>query len=534
MPYQINLYNGTPLVTVEDGTTSNKSTTLTLVGKNYAGYGEIQNENFVYLLENFSGTNSPPSPLKGQIWFDSNNKKLKFWDATSWRTTGGAEVGPTQPDNWTTGDFWFNTATKQLYSWSGSEAILIGPQGVANALQTNFESVSLIGLDGPHPVVEAVIGGEVIAIFSSESFTLDPNSNPNLPKFNYINSGITLVDSTLGTTTTDFRFWGTASDSDKLAGLSASSYVTAANAVFTGLAAFQVDAGLSVGGHDDLLIYLDSNAVPTIKNKTSEKISFQVTVGGTPKEPLRIQGTTGVTGVVPGETNTYNLGTSDLKWKAIYGKSINAEDLTVGDLTVSGSISGTAGKADKLLYSGAKDSTLSHAPLTDKYVSADDGGIGGVNVVGNTIVVRNYDGSFGANVVYATATQARYADLAEKYEADKEYDVGTVVVFGGDKEITVTDVLGDHRVAGVISENPAFLMNDSEETKSFSSVALRGKVPVKVIGQVTKGDILVTSNEKGYAISAGNGDSISAASILARALENKDDNNLGVVIAVIV
>ena len=141
MPYQINLYNGTPLVTVEDGTTSNKSTTLTLVGKNYAGYGEIQNENFVYLLENFSGTNSPPSPLKGQIWFDSNNKKLKFWDATSWRTTGGAEIGPTAPIGLTTGDFWWNTDSQQLYAYDGvSSFVLIGPQAVPGAGATEWLS----------------------------------------------------------------------------------------------------------------------------------------------------------------------------------------------------------------------------------------------------------------------------------------------------------------------------------------------------------------------------------------------------------
>jgi len=102
MAYVINLTNGGSLVTVEDGTID-QSTSLKLVGKNYAGYGEIQNENFIHLLENFASGNAPAGPLSGQVWFDSSLKKLKFYDGTKFRTTGGAEVGTTQPVGLTTG-----------------------------------------------------------------------------------------------------------------------------------------------------------------------------------------------------------------------------------------------------------------------------------------------------------------------------------------------------------------------------------------------------------------------------------------------
>ena len=112
MSYTINHYNGTLLTSVADGTVDT-STDLTLIGKNYAGYGQAQNDNFVWLLENFANTSQPPNPLTGQIWFDSGNSKLKFWDGTKFRTTGGAEVGATQPSGLTQGDFWFDTATNQ-------------------------------------------------------------------------------------------------------------------------------------------------------------------------------------------------------------------------------------------------------------------------------------------------------------------------------------------------------------------------------------------------------------------------------------
>ena len=103
MAYVINLTNGSQLATVEDGTIDPAHSKL--VGKNYKRYGEIPNENFVHLLEkNFFRAN-PTVPLTGQIWFDSSGKKLKFYDGTKFRTTGGAEVSTTQPSRLTTGDF---------------------------------------------------------------------------------------------------------------------------------------------------------------------------------------------------------------------------------------------------------------------------------------------------------------------------------------------------------------------------------------------------------------------------------------------
>lgn len=126
------------------------------------------------------------------------------------------------------------------------------------------------------------------------------------------------------------------------------------------------------------------------------------------------------------------------------------------------------------------------------------------------------------SAVYATAVQSYYADLAEKYIADHEYEPGTVVVFGGTEEITVTTRTGDKRVAGVISTDPAYLMNMSS---SGLPVALRGKVPVKVVGQVSKGDLLITSDEPGYAVSVGFRSDYSPNAVFAKSLV--DDRSHG-------
>jgi hypothetical protein len=150
---------------------------------------------------------------------------------------------------------------------------------------------------------------------------------------------------------------------------------------------------------------------------------------------------------------------------------------------------------------------------------------GGSNATGNIGSTSSY-----FNTVFAKATSAQYADLAENYISDADYAPGTVVVFGGEKEITVTTASADERVAGVVSTNPAYLMNSGEPGLP---VALRGKVPVKVIGPVTKGDSLVTSTTAGVAVSVGRSREY-AQSVFAKALETNITDNEKVILAVII
>ena len=134
------------------------------------------------------------------------------------------------------------------------------------------------------------------------------------------------------------------------------------------------------------------------------------------------------------------------------------------------------------------------------------------------------------SAVYATAVQSFYADLAEKYIADQIYDPGTVVIFGGTEEITTTDKLGDTRVAGVISTDPAYLMN---MTSTGLPVALRGKVPVKIVGQVCKGDLLITSDTPGYGISVGFRTDYASNAVFAKSLVDDRSHDAKVIWAVI-
>jgi hypothetical protein len=134
------------------------------------------------------------------------------------------------------------------------------------------------------------------------------------------------------------------------------------------------------------------------------------------------------------------------------------------------------------------------------------------------------------NTVHARATEAQYADLAEMYEADTDYRPGTVVIFGGSREITMCTEFADVSVAGVISTNPAYLMN--AECDGLP-VALRGRVPVKVVGPVKKGDLLVTSDTPGAAASVGKNANYGVA-VFAKALQDKDNDDLEIIEAVII
>jgi hypothetical protein len=174
---------------------------------------------------------------------------------------------------------------------------------------------------------------------------------------------------------------------------------------------------------------------------------------------------------------------------------------------------------------------ISQSSITGTSLSVSTGNI----TVGNIINANaNGVGNIGSattyfNTVFAKATSAQYADLAEHYESDANYAPGTVVVFGGYKEITVTEMRADARVAGAVSTQPAYLMNTQ---CAGLPIALRGRVPVQVVGPVTKGDSLVTSTKPGYAESVGQDTSYGQA-VFAKALETNLDPGKKIITAVI-
>jgi hypothetical protein len=190
MPYIINKYDGTELTILEDGSI-NTTTSLGLIGRNYFGYGEQQNENFVFLLENFANVNPPLKPIKGQVWFDTNENLLKVYNGTIWNVVGSAIVSETAPNTLTIGSLWLKTPANILYVYNGVSWTFIGPETAEGFGTTRAESTTLLdSANAQRPVILFKVNGKITAISSEVAFTLNPNTF--LEGFSNIASGITV------------------------------------------------------------------------------------------------------------------------------------------------------------------------------------------------------------------------------------------------------------------------------------------------------------------------------------------------------
>ena len=177
MAYVINKFNGVQLVVLDDGTIDT-STSLGLVGRNYVGYGETQNENFVFLLENFANTAPPSRPLTGQIWFNTTNDTAYAYDGTQWNPIGSATLSASAPPNSNSGALWLKTPVNQLYVYTGTEWRFIGPEAVEGFGSTRARADSLDNIAGdPQPVIFLETNGTAFAICSAAAFVINPSNS---------------------------------------------------------------------------------------------------------------------------------------------------------------------------------------------------------------------------------------------------------------------------------------------------------------------------------------------------------------------
>ena len=454
MAYQIDRYNNTLLTVVEDGTVD-QTTDLKFIGKNYAGYGEIQNENFLFLLENFSGANQPARPLSGQVWFDSGNSKLKFYDGTQWRTTGGSEISTTEPTGLAIGDFWWDSGNDQLYVYNGVSFVLIGPQNAGEGV-TQMQSLEVLDTTGvTRGIIAATIEDEIVYVISPNEFEL--NDSTPLTGFDRIKKGLTLkwtkiadggVTNSSSVTGNDYWYWGTASNADRLGGITADQFIQKSGVSFDSVVQFD-DNGLTIGDSQDFQLIVENGDEGVIQNVSGQNSIIKVKVtNGT--GVLTHTATFSNTGLLPATDNTFNIGSASLRWKDMYAVNFVGEASKAGTIRVG-------------------------SDFRSASVSASN----------NTVAVRDATGNLAANLFQGTATQARYADLAEKYTTAEEYKVGTVLAVCEHEEHEMALATPASIVAGVISENPAYLMNAEADGQA---IALVGRVPVRVIGAVKKGD----------------------------------------------
>jgi len=176
MAYIVNKFSGAQLIVLEDGTIDT-STSLGLVGRNYVGYGETQNENFVFLLENFANQSPPSRPLQGQIWFNTTTNLTYVYDGVNWNPIGAAVLSTTAPTDANAGALWLDITANQLKIYTGSAWTFIGPEAVSGFGVTRARATSLDDSSGaPRPVIILETNGTALAICTTQAFTINPSN----------------------------------------------------------------------------------------------------------------------------------------------------------------------------------------------------------------------------------------------------------------------------------------------------------------------------------------------------------------------
>lgn len=578
MAYTINLTDGTVFATVADGTV-NTSSSVTLVGKNYAGYGEFLDENFIQMLENFSNSTAPTAPLTGQIWWDSSNTLLKVYNGTVWKTISAATSSATAPTSNVTGDLWYDTINQQVKVYTGSSFLVVGPAyssatGTAGAIPESINDNTAT----PHFVTSLYVNNVRVAIYNNgatftaaspvsatfptvyKGMTMSNDSGTNISG-NLIGSGNVVI--TAAGSNTVATFTGTGANitgyTTITGNLTAGNIATAGSISATGT----ITAGTFVGN----VVPPAGGAISTTGNITGGNIYSTGIINGT---GTITGGNISTIGYVSAAGNVTG---GNINGGAIYGTLLNVTGnvdsgnvrstglvSVAGNVTSAGNISGTYIIGNGALLTGISAAVsvsqiqngTSNAKIgvSDGNLAISIGGTANVVVVDTSTVYTNVIsaqsiahsgtnavGNIGSstsyfNRLFATATTALYADVAERFAADEYLEAGTVVELGGVAEITRSTTELSDKVFGVISTRAAYLMNGGAgEDDTHPPVAMTGRVPVKVVGIIHKGDRLVSAGN-GIARAAQPGEATSF-NVIGRSLVDKLTPESGTIEAIV-
>ncbi len=406
MAYQINKTDGTIVATVADGQIDELSTDVTLIGKNYSGFGESINENFVKLLENFANTSQPSHPIRGQIWFDTSESKLKVYTGNQFLPVSSATISSTQPSTLAIGDLWFNDSTGQLYFFDGTNPLLLAPAYSSVQGLSGLKVESILDTQNQTRVITSLYNnGLLIGIFSTNSFT---------PKNDITGFSGSIIPGFNAGTLSGIKFNVTATNSEQLGGAVASKYLrndVAANN-HAGQLNIQNDLGLIFGaaGQGNLFV---SNGNVFLTNASAEKtLALNVRRGASQEDAILI--------------------TSSNRTVAVYSGYPDSEltvggDVTIeGDLTVNGTTT-TVNTANVTIED--KNLTIASIPSpTD--ITADGAGI---TIKGSTDKTFNY------------IQASNYMQLSESLNlaASKAlYIGGTLVINGNSLGSAITSIPG--------------------------------------------------------------------------------------------
>jgi hypothetical protein len=547
MAYNIRNSVGTVVATIADNSVDNSSS-ITLIGKNFVGYGERQNQNFYYLLENFAKSTPPSNPIRGQLWYDTAVSSLKVYNGSSFLlvsgesaiTNGSSNVRVAANSNVTVsiaGNANVVTVSSSGLSTSGNvtAAFFVG-----NGSQlTGLSAGSIISNGNSNVVVAAnsnvtvnAVGGERLRLTSTGANitgTLTSTGNLSINSNFTVNAsnGNTSVAGILGVTGAT-----TLSSTLNVVGNANVGNLGTATAIITTGNITTINSGLLQNGNSNVTIAANGNV--TINAVGSERLRLTTT-------GANITGTFNATG----NANVGNLGTAGLITATgnVSGGNLTTSGVVsaTGNITTSGFFIGdgsqlsnlSVGAGSSIINGNSNVRVAANSNVTVAVTGADRVVFAttAMTITANILPSANATYSLGSSAarwanIWGVSSSALYADLAEKYWSDDNYDPGTVVKIGGKREITICNEDCSKDVFGCISLAPAYLMNNND-FENYLPVVLHGRSVVKVIGKAAKGDRLVSAGN-GCA-RKGTGDELSYQTEIGRILFDKDYDEIELV-----
>lgn len=516
--------NGIKLTSIAEGTVDSLASPLSLPSRNVSVYGKILNENLIRLLENFADITPPANGVLGQLWFDVDSNQLYVNSSVGYRPLTVSYKTVSDPENPAAGDIWWDVGKKQLKVFDGINWIVIGPDYENSWGETGwFSTIVRDTLNIDHLITRLKISGQDRLIINQDSeFTpLQP-----IEGFAVLKTGINVTDRL-----PNFLYNSKVDDSNKLGGITASVYLRKDQDS-------EISGNLTVSS-----IGIDENATISVQDGDKELVVANQLLNSSIRFDLRI-GDSMTTVLSLNSNGQVILPVDPVNPQSVANKVyvddrinenreyIDSKFDSEGVLPIE--IGGTGAKTIEDARTNLRVPSregrgafgLWNIDITGLAEEANDsrklnGFVETTSALPDTIVRRDSSGDLAAVEFIGVAVSARYADLAEKYLTDKDYEPGTVVMVGGEQEMTAC--VAGSRAIGAVSSDPAYKMNNSLQGGQY--IALKGRLRIKIMGPVKKGDMLISA-DGGCAKSVGKSDELG---VFAVALEDSNDTDIKLV-----
>ena len=492
MSYKLNKTDGSLLVDLVDGQLDTSSSDLTLIGRNYSGFGEVLNENFIQLLENFANTSAPINPIRGQLWYDTSENRLKVYNGSAFTSSGGTTVASQQP-NMVSGDLWIDSTKSQMYFFDGIRLQLVGPDYSTAQGTSGFQVDSIIDTQNiTQTVVKMYVGGNLVGVHSNAQFT--PIATERINELVTNANPLGTLQKGFNTVGVDYKYVGTSTIAQSLIDgngvvRTADQYlVSNTDDTTVGALTIQNNAGLTIGLNNNTKLQFTNNAFTIANQLSNQDVEIKVR---TPAEvsAFKIDASANAVGIYKANpTATLDVGGNvNIDGNLVVGgttTSIDTVNLRVEDKNIELNITSSGVTTDDAgangggitLKSADGDKTFSWYNGTDAWTSSEwlDFAVGrGVKINTNTVLTET---GLGGTVVQSSLTSV--GTLGNLDVDDINVNGSTITSQNGQSlKITsatnVIEVTGNKRITGVATPVNASDVATKEYTDGSTIISLQ-------------------------------------------------------------